>query len=124
MQTIWQDNTDIPQTMGALEDNWVIYFDQNGVLKQVDISDVSSSANLVAQFLGTKKVLYATLTGTAVTGYDIGVEPVEDPAAFRIDVANAGDGPPWVFIYFPDDGGLPGISGATFSVINIRFFRI
>lgn len=120
LQTIWQDNSDIPQTVGSIEDNWVVYFNQDGVLKQVDVSAVSSSANLVERFLGQKKVRYSTLTGEAVSGYDIGVAPGDDPAAFRIDVVPAGDGPPWVFIHFSDDGNLTGISGATFSVANMN----
>lgn len=52
----------------------------------------------------------------SISGYSIGVASGDDPAAFRIDVAHAGDGPPWVFVHFPEDGDLPGISGATFHV--------
>jgi len=116
LEIIWQGESDIPTALGSYSDSLVIYFNQNGTLKQVTIPD--SSASISNSFLTGKGTPQLTLFSTisSVGDYDIGLNP-NTHEGFRIDAIYdvENDNPGFFVIMFPDDGNLPGISGAVFS---------
>ncbi|EKD50195.1 MAG: hypothetical protein ACD_62C00615G0001, partial [uncultured bacterium] len=105
LETIWQDETDIPTALGAYNDNLVIYFNQNGALKQVELPD--TSASITAKFLNggaPTQILFATIS--SVSGYNTGLDPYEVDG-FRVDVTydpgrEAPDNSGMIVVQFPD----------------------